>query len=431
MSHAHDNPTPGREERTLNGLAPRLTLIGLIAAAAGIVLGVVIALLGGGEHRMVLLGQSYLVGWSFFLTVSLSALFFVIIHHLVRAGWSTTVRRILELMSMNLITLAALAIPVLIMVPWIYHHWVHPEPGDMVMAGKAAWLNVPFFIGRIVFYFALWIAMAWWFYRNSVRQDETGDVALTQKMQSYSGGFTVLFALSLNWAAFDILMSLDPHWYSTVFGVYIFGGANLALFSVLTLFVSFIQKRGVLTHSITREHYHDFGKWMFAWTFFWGYISFSQYMLIWYGNIPEETVWFFRRGASTHDGYANIWTVISLTLLFGHLLIPFAWLLSRHVKRRANLLAIPAIWMVVFHFLDLAWVVLPESRIIDEMVKAEVEVGMGAQTGALLAQLGAAACFTVGVGGLWLVGLVKLAGNRPIIPVADPRLPESVAFHNI
>ena len=434
MSHLHEQPR-GASARTLAAVAPRLQMIGLIAAVAGIVLGVLLSLLGG-EHKWQVLGISYVVGFSFFLTISLSALFFVIIHHLVRAGWSTTTRRIMEVMSVNLITMAVLAIPLVILAAITVHdhsmiyHWVHPGD-DAALQRKSVWLNLPFFTLRLAIYFAITIGAAMWFWRKSLRQDQTGDVALTETMQRYAGGWALLFALTMTFVAFDVLMSLDPHWFSTVFGVYVFAGGNLAFFSVMTLFTRFIQRRGILTNEVTPEHYHDFGKWMFAWTFFWGYIAFSQYMLIWYANMPEETGWFHRRGASTHDLYHNAWGIISLALLFGHLLIPFAGLLSRHVKRHAAGLSFWAVWLLVFHFLDLAWISLPQTGWIQGMVDANPDGSIGPQIVPLLVQLGAALCFTVGIGGVWLIGLVKIAGDRPIIPVADPRLEESLAFHNI
>jgi hypothetical protein len=422
-AHAHDS-TPS--QRTLGSLSPRLFVIGLILGIVGLAGAAGTATLGGGKYLYVA-GSGYLAGYMFWLTISVSALFFTIIHHLVRAGWSTSVRRLLEAMAVNIITLAILVVPIVLLLGSIYH-WTHPGD-DHVLILKSGWLNSGFFIGRLGLYLAIWIGIALWLWRNSVKQDATGDRNITLHLQGRVGIAVILFALATNWGYFDLLMSLDPHWYSTAFGVYTFAGGNLAMFSFLVLACRFLQRRGILVHEITTEHYHDMGKWMFAWTFFWGYIAYSQYMLIWYGNIPEETAWFFRRGAFTHDMYSNAWSIVSLALLFGHLLIPFAGLLSRHIKRNTRTLQFWAVWALVFHWVDLSWVVMPETRIVQDMVEAGKPASE--QIGPMIGQMATVGLSIVGIGGFWLAGLVKVLGARPIIPVSDPRLHESLTYHNV
>lgn len=419
MSDLPSTSSNDSERQDLSRLGPRVFKLGLIVGVLALLLGVVLAFFGGGDHAAATIGLAYLTGFAFWLSISLGALFFVAIHHLTRAGWSVTIRRLAELMAANLVTLALLALPILLGVGFIYHHWVHPPEGDALVAGKSAWLNVPFFTLRIILYFAIWIAMAWWYFRHSVAQDDTGDPRHTRVLQGYSGLTVLIFALTITFAAFDLLMSLDPHWYSTIFGVYYFAGSFLAFFSFLAIAARFLQKAGLLTHEITVEHYHDLGKWMFAFVFFWSYIAFSQYMLIWYGNIPEETAWFARRGATTHDLHVNAWTTVSVLLLFGHCLIPFPGLLSRWMKRWTKPLLFWAVWLLVFHFVDLFWIIMPETRI------------EGLDAGGMILQCLAALLCVIGVGGLWLAGLVKIAAGHRLVPVRDPRLHEALAFENI
>ena len=419
MSHAASNQLGPPERLTLSRLTPRAPLYAAAAGAVAIGLGLLAAFFGGGEHWGRTMGLAYLTGFSYWLTVSLGALFFVIIHHLSRAGWSASLRRVAELMAANLATLAALAVPVLIFVGVIYAEWVHAEVGDPLMARKDAWLNIPFFVIRIIFYFTVWVAMAWWCLRHSAAQDTDGDPEHTGVLQRYSGLLTVLYGLTVNFAAFDLLMSLDPPWYSTIFGVYIFSGAALGFFCFAALAARLLQRRGLMPEAWNVEHYHDLGKWMFTFVFFWSYIAFSQYMIQWYGNIPEETQWYFRRGATTHPAHTGPWSWVSLLLLFGHCLIPFAGLLSRWVKRWTGWLMFWAVWLLVFHFVDLFWLIMPEARV--------ESIGWG---GLLLQALGALLC-TAGVGGVWLAGLLKIAAGRNLVAVKDPRLDEALAFENV
>jgi hypothetical protein len=207
-------------------------------------------------------------------------------------------------------------------------------------------------------------------------------------------------------------MSLDPAWFSTIFGVYYFAGAAVGIFASLIVIVTILQKTGHLTETVTTEHLHDLGKFLFGFTFFWGYIAFSQYMLLWYANIPETTAWFARRGASTIAEHQSGWTILSLMLLFGHLIIPFAGLLSRHVKRNRMMLAFWAAWLLVFHWLDLLWIVMPEYD-------GHFRLG-------ILELL----CL-VGLGGVYVAALLRIGLRQKLAPVADPRFHESLAFENI
>ena len=394
-----------RESRRLDDLGPRLMRIGGTLGAVGLILGLLLGLFtAGGLPRFL---HAYLVNFAYFLSLALGALFFVILQHVTRAGWSVVLRRLAEGIAGTLPLLAVLSLPVLIGVHQLYP-WSHGEAvaDDHLLQWKQPYLNVPFFVLRVVVYFAVWIVLARFFLKTSVRQDETGDVALTLRMQNVSGPAMVAFAFTLTFASFDLLMSLDPHWFSTIFGVYYFAGAAVGFFALLALVTFLVQRSGRLRRVITIEHYHDVGKLVFAFIVFWAYIAYSQYMLIWYANIPEETVWYLHRQNGT-------WAAVSLVLLFGHFVVPFLALISRRPKRRKPLLVAAAVWVLVLHWLDMYWLVMPT-------VSPE-------HLGLHLTDL---ACF-IGLGGLFVAAAAHALRNCSLIPERDPRLTESLTFENV
>lgn len=400
-NHSHDITT---DARRIDSLAPKLLAGGVAAAVVG--LGGAAALAGLGDHPLERFLQTYIVSYAFWLSIAVGGLFFVMLQHVTRAGWSVVVRRVAEGIGANVVLMAVLAVPVVAGMHHLYH-WSHADviANDPLVASKVGYLNPGFFTVRMVAYFVIWCALALFFYRTSVRQDATGDPGLTRRMEKLSAPGLVLFALSLNFAAFDLLMSLDSHWFSTIFGVYYFGGSVVGVVAFLAIAMLVLQATGHLRRTVTTEHYHDLGKLLFAFTVFWAYIAFSQYMLIWYANLPEETGWFLKR--QTGD-----WTWISLGLLFGHFVLPFLLLVSRFVKRRPVLLAAAATWMLAMHWMDMYWLAVPEFS------PAVARFGI---TDVL--------CF-VGIGGLFLACLALWLRRVPVVPERDPRLAESVAFEN-
>jgi hypothetical protein len=201
-------------------------------------------------------------------------------------------------------------------------------------------------------------------------------------------------------------MSLDAHWFSTIYGIYYFGGSMVAFFAAACLAIAWLRRMGLLRELVGTEHLHDFGKLLFGFNCFWAYIAFSQYLLIWYSNIPEETQWYLRR-------QQNGWGVISLVLIFGHFAIPFLGMMSREVKRNLAAMTFWSVWLLGMHWLDLYWLAVPQAS----------------PAGPTLGLMDLA-CF-VGCGGLFAASWLWLAGSCPLVPVRDPRLPESLAFHNI
>ncbi len=368
----------------------------------------------------------YLVNFCFLLSMVVGCLFFVNIMHLTRAGWSVTLRRIAELYAMCIPALFILFLPILIPVimgqgivyDWVQGGWsvhdpvVAEEVSKLPMVDrppleimKSAFLNKGFFTIRILAYFLIWGGMAWFFLRNSLRQDQTGDKQLTTKMQAFSAPFMIVFAAVLVFASFDLEMTLSPLWFSTMFPVYFFAGAFLSGLALITLTAMWLQHTGRVTDEITVEHYHDMGKLMFGFVVFWGYIAFSQFMLIWYANIPEETFWYDLR--INQPG----WQTLSLVLLVGHLFIPFFLIMGRTAKRNRAVLAGTCIFLLVMHWVDHYWLVMPQFA-----------PHSNTYTLSLLKDL---PC-TIGMVALFIAIFCLIARDRPLVALKDPRLGEAL-----
>jgi len=393
-----------QEVLRIDPVLPRWLGVNVLVAVIGI--GGSVALAATREHGWDRLLETYLVSFGLFLALTLGALFFVMLQHVTRAGWSVVVRRIAEAMATNIWLMAVLAVPVVVGMKHLYH-WSHMEEAahDPLLAAKAGFLNPSFFITRLVIYFAIWSVLAWFFHRTSVRQDATSDPAASVRMERAAAPGIILFALSANFAAFDLFMSLDPHWFSTIYGVYFFAVSVVCFFAVMPKTLAGLQFQGVLKNVVTVEHYHDLGKFLFAFNVFWAYIAFSQYMLIWYGNIPEETEWFLKR--QTGD-----WTWVSLALIVFHFVIPFLMLISRTVKRRPMLLAGVGVYMVLMTWMDREWC-----------------VGIPLSPGVAPFGLMDILCFA-GMTGLYSTVFALRLKRHSLIPAGDPRLRESIVFEN-
>ena len=374
-------------------------------AAVLAVIGLALCVVGYFVDRTQLF-HSWLTSFVFWLTIALGGLFFTMLHHLVGARWSTVLRRLAESIMGVLPVMAVLFLPLLLGLHELYR-WSDAETvaADHLLAAKQPFLNTTFFIIRAAGYFVVWIVLARLLFGLSLRQDAKPDHAQTRRARIISAPGMILFALTITFAAFDWLMSLDAHWYSTIFGVYVFAGGFLAALAFLTLLVMWLRAGGALREVVTVEHYHDLGKLMFAFVVFWAYMAFSQYFLIWYGNIPEETVWYLHR-------WEGSWRAVSLLLVFGHFALPFFLLFPQGTKRNPVILTLMALWLLLMHLVDLHWLVLPSLH----------------HHGIHLSWMDAAAW--LGIGGVFVALLWRRLTRHPLVPVGDPALPDSINFIN-
>ncbi len=420
------NPTQaiGNELRTLDELAPAWSRTATTVGVLGVVGG---AALGAWSQGLAGMFRSYLVAYAFCLTLALGGLFFVMLQHLTRAGWSVVVRRIAENVAGTMPLMGLLFLPLLVPIlagmpelyPWSVGAAALEAQHDELTLAKVGYLNTTFFIVRWATYFLIWIGLARFFVGRSLEQDTSGDPQLTSRMQAWSAPGMLLYALTQSFASIDLIKSLEPHWFSTMFGVYFFAGSALGFFCLLALLMGLLQSAGRLTQSINREHYHDVGKLMFAFVVFWTYIAFSQYMLIWYAALPEETIWYFAR-------QGDAWSIgLSLFLLGGHFILPFLTMISRVPKRTPRLLLIAAGWVLFMHWFDIFWQIKPRVHpALHDGQSAMQQLAFS--SGALLCD----AAMLIGVGGLFFGAIVRRMGRAALLPQRDPRLGESLAFQN-
>ena len=290
----------------------------------------------------------------FFLSLALGALFFVLIQYATQGGWGIVVRRIGETVFATVPVMAALFVPVLFGLHDLYS-WSVPGAADhdALLRWKAPYLNVPFFLIRAALYFGCWSFIALLYYRRSRGQDATGDPAVSARLRRFAGPAIIVLALTQTFASVDWIMSLTPHWYSTMFGVYFFAGSFVGFIALLSVVAVAMRRAGLLDTVISAEHLHDIGKLLFAFTAFWTYIAFCQFFLIWYANLPEETIWYRARMEGS-------WMTVSLFLMAGHFVVPFFYLMgSAPSSGRDATLAVGGAWLLAMHFVDLYWQVMP------------------------------------------------------------------------
>ncbi len=297
---------------------------------------------------------SWLVSFSWFFSIAMGALFFLMLQHLTAAAWSVSTRRIIENIAAAIPVAALLFLPIAFNLHSLYE-WTHAETvaRDPILQGKSAWLNSGAFLFRAAVYIAIWSVLALKLRALSVLQDrEGGSLTAMRAAARWSAPGVIVAIVTVSLASFDWLMSLEPHWYSTIFGVYVYSGGALAAVAALAVVLVALRRAGVLHSSVREDHYHDIGKWIFALIVFWAYIGFSQYMLIWYANLPEETFWFRNRTNGS-------WLAVASVLLFGHFIAPFLVLIARGPKRRLGVLAATAVWILAMHYVDLYWIAMP------------------------------------------------------------------------
>jgi len=378
-----------------------------LAAVFGVIgiIGIVVTALGfGNEAERADALTSYLVAYMFLATIAVGGLFFAMLQYLVGAFWSVTVRRIAENMGAILPLVALLFIPIAWGVPYIFP-WAsggHLEPD---VAAKTGYLNTPFWMIRSVGYVVIWAILGLVFYNRSRSIDTTGDVGTVLLLRKLSAPGVILFGLTLTFAGFDWFMSIDPTWASTMFGVYAFAGTILSALSTIVLTALILQGSGYLKGIINEEHFHDIGKLMFGFIVFWAYIAFSQFFLIWYANLPEETHWY-----RLH--WEGGWSTLTIALILLHFLIPFFAILSRHAKRNRAIMLVISLLLIGMHYVDLFWVVMPIKR-------SEMQFHFRDFTA------------LIGMTGLGLAAFLNRLGTGPLIPVKDPLLNASLEYDNV
>ena len=345
---------------------------------------------------------NWLVWFLFVLTIGLGALFLVALEHLVAAQWSVPVRRCAERVSSLILPVVPIALIALLSLPTLFHKWTGAEAAHHpVVASKAVWLNVPFFTARLLLCLAAWLAGYRVLVSGSRRQDATSDPRFNVRARRFAPAFMALFAISITIVAFDWISSLDPEWYSDIFGVYIFAGTFLAGLSATALAVASLKQRGRLPE-VNEHHLYNLGGLLFAFTVFWSYIGFAQYLLIWYADLPEEVVWYKLR-------IQGDWGAVALLLALIHFLVPFFALITSDAKSGLGRLRRVAALMLFAHLLDLYWLVFPS---------------LGRGVLASWPEVAFALMF-VGGGLLWLG---RAFGRGPDMPIGDPFLAQALEF---
>ncbi|ABC80575.1 hypothetical protein [Anaeromyxobacter dehalogenans] len=377
-----------------------------MAAAAGAA-GLVVTALGAvvGDPRRVL--YAYLVAFVYWLGLALGALLLLGALHASNARWPVVLRRFLEHLPAVIPLFVVLFIPILLgrghLFPWVDPHGLEGEVLHAV-EHKRPYLNVPFFVVRAAIYFACWIGVAHLLRAWSLRQDEVGGHDLTRRQRALGAGSLPFVALTLTFAAFDWMMSLDPRFFSTIFGVYWFAGSFVGAFAVVIIAgnATRLDPNQFGAHMNT-EHFHSLGKFLLAFTAFWAYVAFSQFMLIWIANIPEEVPWYILR-------IEGGWKAVGVFLALFHFLVPFFLLMNRAITRVPGRLAKVAVWILFVHWIDLYWLVMPHL-----------------DPGGPRPSLWDLSAF-VGVGGVTVAfALVRMRGTVAV-PVRDPYLEDSLRY---
>jgi hypothetical protein len=370
----------------------RIQRLALIAGVAGLAVCALGAFLSTQQFFF-----SYLWAYLFWLGIALGSFGFMMLQHMVGGRWAVVIRRVLETGSLTIPVMALLFVPLVFGLPYIYE-WADPAhvQGDPILEAKQPYLNIPFFIIRAIFYFAVWIGLAFALNRWSREQDRSGSPVATRRLRVVSGPGLILYMLTMTFAAFDWGMSLDPHWYSTIYGALFVISQGLTTLAFVIIVMRFLVERKPLSTVVTAAHFHDLGNLLLAFTMLWAYMSLSQFLIIWSGNLPEEVVWYLDRTAGT-------WVILPIFLAVFQFVLPFFLLLARANKRRAQALARVATLIILVQLVYLFWLVVPTFH----------------EEGVFLHWLDLAA--PIGIGGIWIAAFVWLLPRRPLLPLHDPR----------
>jgi len=387
-------------------LRPQLDRIQRSALVVG-VLGVGLCVLGAFLNPAQA-AQSYLFAYIFWAGLALGCLSVMLLQHISGGGWGLLIRRLLEAGARTLPLMLLLFVPVgldLVLGPSRLYEWARPEvlEHDEILRQKSIYLNVPFFLLRTALYFAVWIGVTALFSRWSAQQDRSADPELDNRLKMLSRLGLLLYLITMTFAAFDWGMSLEPHWFSTMYGIIFVIGQGLYAFAFMIVLLLSLSGRRPLADLVTPQRFNDLGNLLLAFTMLWAYVMFSQYLIAWSADLPEETPWFLRRQSGG-------WQWIALALVVFQFVLPFLVLLSRQNKRRIVVLGRVAALIIVMHLVEIFWLIVPAFR----------------GTGLSVHWLDLAAA--IGVGGLWLAAFVWQLKSRPIVPRHDPRL-RAAAHH--
>jgi hypothetical protein len=380
----------------LDSLRPHLERLQRRSLAVGLV---GLALCAGGAWR----GpgqffQSYLPAYLFWIGISLGCLAIVMLHHLVGGGWGLPVRRLLEAGSGTLLLMAALFLPLLFGLRDLYI-WARPQEvaADPLLQHKSLYLNVPAFVVRAVVYFVVWIGMAYLLNKWSGEQDRTAEASLTRRLQYLSGPGLVLYGLTVTFSSIDWVMSLEPHWHSTIYGLLFMAGYALEGVAFAIIVAHLLARRGPLAAVALPARFHDLGNLTLTFVLLWTYMAFAQFLIVWAENLTDEIPWYLHR---TMGG----WQGIALVLILLQFALPFALLLSRATKRSSYALSLVAVLILAMRMVDLFWLVVPAFH----PMRLSVHWMDGVAP--------------IGIGGIWLAVFAWHLKGKPLVPLHDPRL---------
>ena len=377
----------------LAGLQRRLLVAGAVGGAVSLV-GLLV------DVRQFL--QSYLMAYMLWLGVTLGCLALGMIHQLSGGAWGVVIRRPIGAAARVLPVMALLFLPIALGMTRLYV-WTNADlvAHDEALRHKQLYLNTPFFLIRAAIYFLVWNGISYLLNTWSLEQDRTADPRLARRMQILSGGGLVAYGLTITFASFDWLMSLEPHWFSTIYGVLIMGGQGLSALAFLIIVLVWLSRRPPLDRIVVAAHFHDLGNLLLAFVMLWAYFSFSQYLIIWSGNLPAEIAWYLHR-------LQTGWRAVGLTLILFHFAAPFVVLLSRQVKRQPQLLVKVAVGILIVRFVDLFWLIAPEFH----------------QTGISVSWMDVVLPLTLG--SIWLACFIWQLRGRAILPLHDPQFDEAL-----
>jgi hypothetical protein len=377
----------------LKGLQQRL----LIAGGVGAVISVLGFLLNSRQFF-----QSYLMAYMLWLGVTLGCLALGMVHQLSGGAWGVLIRRPIGAAARVIPLMTVLFLPIALGVMRIYP-WTNADlvAHDEALQHKQLYLNVPFFLTRAAIYFLAWNALSYFLNRWSLEQDRTGDPRIARRMQALSGGGLVVYGLTITFASFDWLMSLEPHWYSTIYGVLILGGQGLSSLAFLIIVLVWLSRRPPLDQIVVPAHFHDLGNLMLAFVMLWAYFSFSQYLIIWAGNLPREIEWYLHRSFTS-------WRLVAFALILVHFALPFILLLSRQLKRQAETIVRVAVLLLFARLVDLLWLIAPDLHH-DGLSVSWMDIVL-----------------PIALGGIWLGAFIWQLRGRAILPVHDPQFDETL-----